>query len=110
MTTTDHHTAKLWPAARPATIRAKLIGSDACNALGIVAHGNTLVLASCRKLIDTGIDPATTLQAYRGDMLCLVVHSIGEAAGLRVNPHGTGFVKADCACPTASRQNGRGRA
>jgi hypothetical protein len=92
---------KLWPVARPATIRAELIGSDACNALGIVAHGNAPLLGLCRKLIDAGIDPTTALQAYRGDMLCLIVCSIGETTGLRVNPKGTGSLKADCAVPTA---------
>jgi len=105
------HIAKPRPAARSAPIRAALTGSDRCSALGIVARGNAPVLASCCKLIETGIDPETALHVYRGDMLCLTVHGIGEAARLEINSHGTGFI-ALRGRRTASpmRRNGRGRA
>ena len=108
MTTTNQHTAKLRAAARPAAIRAELIGSNACTALGLTVHGYAPVLASCRQLIDTGIDPATELHASRGDTLCLSVRSIGEAAALEMNGAGTGFRPArepDAAPPM--RRNGR---
>jgi hypothetical protein len=107
---TDHN-LKLRPAARPATIRAELIGSDTCRALNITVHGNAPVLALCRQLIETGIDPATALQAHRGGTLCLVVRSIGEAAALEINGDGTGFRprrQPDAAPPM--RLIGRGRA
>jgi hypothetical protein len=41
------------------------------------------------------------LEAWRGDVLCLRVRSIGEAAGLEINPRGTGFRRA-AAVGTAS--------
>ena len=53
------------------------------------------VLALCRKLMAAGHNPATSLEAYRGEVLCLRVRSIGEAAMLTVKETGTGprFVK-----------------
>jgi hypothetical protein len=72
-------------------IRAQLNGSDGCSALGITATGSTPVLALCRMLIETGVDPETPLEVFRGDILCLWVRSIGEAAELRVGSHGVGF-------------------
>jgi hypothetical protein len=72
------------------SIRAELSGPDTCSALGIVAKSDTPVLALCRQLIDAGQDPATPLEAYRGDMLCLLVRSIGQAAELRVESSRTG--------------------
>lgn len=99
------------PTTQATPICATLTGSDACNALGIVAHGNTPVLGLCRKLIDAGHNPAAALHAYRGDMLCLIVHAIGEAARLEINSHGTGFIalRARRTAPPM-RRNGRGRA
>jgi hypothetical protein len=71
-------------------IRAQLAG-DICTALGVTAKSSSPVLALCRKLVDAGHDPATPLEAYRGDTLALRVRSIGEAAKLEVNSGGTGF-------------------
>jgi hypothetical protein len=34
----------------------------------------------CRKLLDAGFDPARPLEAYRGEILCLTVSSIGWGA------------------------------
>lgn len=102
-------TAKLRPVARLTTLRAELIGSNQCNALGIVVHGSAPLLALCRQLIDTDIDPTTALHVYRGDMLCLTVGTIGEAAALEINGEGTGFRprrQPDAAPPM--RRNGRG--
>lgn len=106
---TDHN-PKLRPVARPATIRVDLIGSNQCNALSIVAHGYTPVLGLCRRLIDTGINPATALHVYRGDTLCLIVRSVGQGARLEINGDGTGFRprrQPDAASPM--RLNGRGQ-
>src|SRR5215468_10575009 len=63
---------------------AELIGSDRCSALGITERGPAPTLALCRRLIEAGHDPATPLEAWRGDVLCLRVRSIGEGARLTV--------------------------
>ena len=73
-------------------IRADLIGSDTCIALGLAINSSSPVLALCRALVESGHDPAIALEAYRGDVLCLRVRSIGDAAALEVNARGTGFV------------------
>ena len=65
-------------------IRAELIGSNACSALGITARGHAPVLALCQLLIEAGHDPNRPLLAYRGDTLCLRVRSIVEGAALAV--------------------------
>lgn len=81
------------PAARHAQpIRAELIGAHQCSAFGVVAHGFTPVLGQCRKLVATGINPATALHVYRGDTLCLIIRSIGTGARLEINAKGTGFI------------------
>jgi hypothetical protein len=76
---------------KPDTIRAELTGRETAEACDVVANGSSPVLALCRKLVDHGYDPATPLEAYRGDILCLGVRSIGEAAGLEINGAGNGF-------------------
>jgi hypothetical protein len=77
----------------PSTIlRAELIGSDTCIALGLVINSSSPVLAMCRALVIAGHDPGSQFEAYRGDVLCLRVRSIGDAAAVEVNARGTGFV------------------
>src|SRR5215468_5088687 len=73
-------------------IRAELLGSDRCSALEIAAHSTVPVLALCRRLVESGHDPATPLEAWRGSTLCLRIHRIGEAAQLEPSPRGVGFV------------------
>lgn len=75
------------------TITARLSGSNTCTAFGITATGYAPVLKLCRLLIQAGHRPETPLHAYRGATLCLVVTSIGEAAGFEINSGGTGFIK-----------------
>ena len=41
---------------------------------------------------DRVISGSVPLDAYRGDVLCLRVRSIGEGARLEVNTKGTGFI------------------
>ena len=89
----DDQSKKAPRAPRPKIV-AELIGSDTCTALGIVARGNAPALGLCRKLIEAGANPATPLDVYRGDTLCLIVRSIGESARLELNGHGTGFLPA----------------
>ena len=76
----------------PQATRAELIGSDVCTAFGLTARNHSPVLALCRALIEAEHNPATPLDAYRGDVLCLRVRSIGEGARLEVNTKGTGFI------------------
>jgi hypothetical protein len=71
--------------SRQAAIRADLAGSDTCTAFGITSRSSSPVLALCRALIEAGYGPATPLEAYRGETLCLRVRSIGEAANIEVN-------------------------
>jgi hypothetical protein len=72
-------------------IRATLIGSNRCEAEGIIEHGYAPVLDLCRALIKAGRDPKRALHAYRGEVLALAVRSIGEGARLTVadDRHGT---------------------
>jgi hypothetical protein len=79
-------------ASTQTVIRAELISSDRCSALGIVARSTTPVLALCRRLVEAGRDPATPLEAWRGPILCLRIRRIGEAAQLEPSPRGVGFV------------------
>jgi hypothetical protein len=74
-------------AGTQATIRAELIGSDQCTAGEITACGPAPILKLCRKLIAAGVDPDTRLVVYRGALACIIVNSIGEAAGLTVDEH-----------------------
>jgi hypothetical protein len=101
-------------------IVATLHGDDICTARGITARSSTPVLQICRRLIAVGHDQATPLHAYRGDVLCLRIRSIGEAARLEVSR--TGFKRRceggtaplvrkseggsarHCGCPVARRR------
>jgi hypothetical protein len=61
-------------------IRAEIKGENTCTALGITARAEAPVLKLCRLLVAAGHDPCLALHAYRGDVLCLKVSSIGEGA------------------------------
>jgi hypothetical protein len=74
-------------------IKAQLRGDDTAEACGLTIRNSSPVLALCRRLIEAGHDPSTRLEAYRGDVLCLSIRSIGEAANLTVSPHSVGFVR-----------------
>jgi hypothetical protein len=76
-------------------IRAELSGSNTATAEGITVRAITPVLQLCRRLVEAGYDPVRPLHAYRGDILCLKVRSIGEAAGLQPSGEGGGFRPAD---------------
>jgi hypothetical protein len=102
--TADHVGAFAKPSSQstqPVPIRAELIGSDQCSALGITVCGSAPVLNLCRRLLAAGHDPGCPLHACRGDTVALVVRSIGEAARLRVASHGVGF-ECVAACTGAS--------
>jgi hypothetical protein len=77
-----------------AAIRAEISGGDTAVALGIRARAYAPILALCRKLVEAGHDPRRRLHACRGGVLALRVRSIGEAADLEINGHGTGFKQA----------------
>jgi hypothetical protein len=65
-------------------IRAELTGSNTCTAAGITVVDHAPVLALCRALVAGGQDANRPLRAYRGDVFCLRVRSIGQAAQLTV--------------------------
>ena len=65
-------------------IRATLVGSNRCDALGLTGRGYAPVFALSRALVAAGHDPRRPLHAYRGDVLALTVASIGEGAQLTV--------------------------
>jgi hypothetical protein len=65
-------------------IRAEITGANEATACGLTAHGHAPVLTLCRQLIDLGHEPESPLAAYRGNTLCLLLHSIEEGAALTV--------------------------
>jgi hypothetical protein len=73
-----------------APIRARLISCDLCEAEGRTVRAYAPVLAMCRELVAANYDPARPLEAYRGDMLCLKVRSIGEGAKYTVKDSSAG--------------------
>jgi hypothetical protein len=87
----DGRVASSQPPPKAPPIRAELIGSDTCTAMGIIARVHSPVLALCRLLIEAGHNPFARLEAYRGSTMCLTVRSIGEGAMLRTATHGVGF-------------------
>jgi hypothetical protein len=106
------------PSASQALIRATLIGSDRCEAEGIIAYGYAPVLDLCRALIKAAHDPKRALHAYRAEVLALAVRSIGEGAQLTIEdgPHGTPHLRRwrdrsrryGAGSPVAQTDNGQG--
>jgi hypothetical protein len=82
-------------------ICAELIGLDRCEAEGFIARGHAPALELCRELVAAGFSPASPLEAWRGNTLCLRVRSIGEAARLPVadDRHGTPRLRRRQDCP-----------
>src|SRR5262249_58134740 len=72
------------PTTKAQAIIAELVGSNASTAAGITVVDHAPVLALCRALVTAGQDPNRPLHAYRGDVLCLRLRSIGEGARLTV--------------------------
>lgn len=66
------------------SIRAEFIGSNRCVAFGITARCHAPALELCRRLVVAGYDPASSLEVYRADVLCLTVSSISAGALLSV--------------------------
>jgi hypothetical protein len=75
------------------TIHAELTGSDTATAVGLTACGHAPTLRLCRELLLAGFDGSRPLYCYRDTMLCLIIRSIGEAAHIKINSKGTGFVR-----------------
>jgi hypothetical protein len=74
-------------------IRAQLIGTNSATAEKMVVTSAAPILGLCRALVTSGHDPASPLDAYRGDTLCVRIRSIGQAAQLEPSPSGVGFVR-----------------
>jgi hypothetical protein len=74
-----------------APLRAEILAEDVAVCGTIVATGHAPVLKLCRMVVAAGHDPGLSLEAWRGgDVLCLRVRSIGEAATLEVRPAKSG--------------------
>jgi hypothetical protein len=68
------------------SIIAQLSSDTYANALGITVQSPSPVLALCRQLVASSTYASSTpLDAYRGDVLCLRVRAIGEAAKLEID-------------------------
>src|SRR5262245_48354083 len=65
-------------------LRAELVGSNTCTAVGIVGRGAAPALALCRQLLAAGVDPNSAMQVFRNGTLALKIRRIGEAAKLTV--------------------------
>jgi hypothetical protein len=65
-------------------IACQFEGDDICRAADFEVRGYAPALDMCRRLLAEGFDPATPLEVYRGDVLCLRISSIGYGAGLCV--------------------------
>lgn len=74
-------------------LRAELIGTNSATAQTAVVTSAAPILDLCRALVAGGVDPATSLEAYRGDTLCVRIKSIGRAAQFEPSPTGVGFVR-----------------
>ncbi|SHI11900.1 hypothetical protein [Bradyrhizobium erythrophlei] len=72
------------------TIRAELVGATGCHCAvaGLYACANRPVSEMCRLLVDAGFDPVSKLICFRGGMLLLTVHNIGDGAPLMVTSKG----------------------
>jgi hypothetical protein len=70
-------------------ISCVLIGSNTAQAGDIIARGHSPVFDLCRLLVAAGHDPASPLECYRGDMLCLRIRTIGEGAKLTIRETAT---------------------
>ena len=87
------HERSAQPARACDSIRAELIGTNTATAQKMVVTSAAPILGLCRALLAGGHDPATALEAYRGDTLCVRIRSIGQAAQLEPSPSGVGFVR-----------------
>jgi hypothetical protein len=72
------------------TIIAALIGDDAAQAGDVICRGRSPVFGLCRALLAAGADPASRLECYRGETLCLVIKAIGIGATLTVEESAAG--------------------
>ena len=71
-------------------IIAQLSSDSYATALGMTVRSPSPVLALCRQLVESSTYASSApLEAYRGEVLCLRVRGIGEAAKLEID--GIGF-------------------
>jgi hypothetical protein len=85
-----------------AAIVATLTGSDTASALGLSIQSASPILSLCRALIRAGHNPTTRLEAYRGSMLAVRVHSLAAGAALTVDDRRTAFARWKPFSPTFS--------
>ena len=88
-------------------IRAELIGASCCVVDSHTTRGPSPILAMCRQLIEAGFDPQLPLEAYRGEVLCIRVRSIGRGAQFTIEDDASGrprlrrYRKGQQTCGTA---------
>jgi hypothetical protein len=75
-------------------LRIVLVGDQTATApkAGLTSCSCSPVLDVCRQLIGAGYAPETPAVAYRDGIKALLLKSIGSAAALQVNGHGTAFI------------------
>ena len=67
-------------------IVAELSSDSYATALGMTVRSPSPILALCRQLVESSTYASSApLEAYRGDILCLRVRNIGEAAKLEID-------------------------
>ena len=92
---------------------AELVGDDCCRCQEIDAAvtANAPVLAMCRQLLATGVDPDTPLRVYRRGVLAVKVRSIREGARLTVKTAGnvTPIFTVDDGCKGAAAPPARSK-
>jgi hypothetical protein len=86
-------------------IRAELHGSSSCTAEGLTVKSPSPVIGLCKALVDAGVDPATPLEAWRGDVMCLRVPSIGGAVQLQKKPSISQLACTECGATTSAACN-----
>jgi hypothetical protein len=63
---------------------AQLIGQDRAQAGDVVAKSRTPIFTLCRELVASGANPDSSLECYRGPVMCIRVKSIGIGAKLTI--------------------------
>jgi len=92
---TDGETLETFPKSKSEistqALRVELHDSDVAEAFGYRVTSSSPVLSLCRDLLDDGCGEHEPLECWRGDMRCLSIRSIGEAARLHIGGDGIGF-------------------
>jgi hypothetical protein len=93
----DHAAGLINPTFTKARLPTQVLTADMigrqCHCLGFTGSGSTPVLALCRRLVEAGYDPNSSLRVYRGGLLVLVVSHVGPAAEFTIGDNHNGTPK-----------------